>query len=116
MKSVGCVGNLKDWLDRAFVQALAADKPILTLKIIKKTALINKSLIRLTNEAVLGENALTSLPDDELARLQGWKVVPSLPDRVSGSTPASVPSRKKRNPAPGKRGPSRDPIGGLDAS
>lgn len=51
MKSVSCVGNLKDWLDRAFVKALAQEKPVLTLRIIKRTALKNKLLIKLTSWA-----------------------------------------------------------------
>jgi energy-coupling factor transporter ATP-binding protein EcfA2 len=115
MKSVSCVGNLKDWLDRAFVKALAQEKPVLTLRIIKRTALKNKLLIKLTNEAILGEKALAETPDDELARLQGWKVVPQMPDEATlEATP--VPSKRRRgNRSPGKRGPSRDKVGGLDA-
>lgn len=112
LKSVGCVGVLKDWLERALILTLSTVDQILTIKIIEKTAHRNQTLIRLTNEAIRGEEKLKDLPDDDLAKLQGWTHVPSL--LVPGSDQLPAPKSKKSLAVrPGKRGPSRDPIGGL---
>ncbi len=116
MKSVGCVGNLKDWLERAYAMALDSESKILTLAIIHATEPTNKTLSKLTTEAILGEEKLRDLSDSDLAALQGWAEVPELPVKVSegdfGAT--AVKPRMPRKPIkPGKRGPSRDPIGGL---
>jgi len=115
MKSIGCIGNLKDWLDRGLVETLATPARILTRDIIMKAALPNKTLIRLTNEALIGEKILRELPDDDLAHLMGYVNVPTL-DSISGSPAVhqqtNSPKQKRR---PGQRGPSRDPIGGLHA-
>ena len=113
LKSVGCVGVLKDWLERALVLTLSTTNQFLTISIIEKTALRNQSLIQLTNEALLGEGKLKDLPDDDLAVLQGWPYVPSLVAPVPDQFPIPKPKKKSLAARPGKRGPSRDPIGGL---
>lgn len=113
LKSVGCIGVLKDWLDRALVRTMASTHQILTIAIIEESALRNKSLIKLTTEAILGEARLKDLPDNDLAVLQGWTNVPSLVAPAAGQMPIPEPKKKSLAVRPGKRGPSRDPIGGL---
>lgn len=112
LKSVGCVGILKDWLERALVLTLSTPEQILTANIIEKAALRNQSLVKLTKEAMMGEEKLRDLPDDDLAMLQGLKYVPSLIGEPS-SPGQPVGPRARAAARPGKRGPSRDPIGGL---
>jgi len=117
MKSVGCVGNLKDWLERAYALTLAAEVNILTLEIVRKAEATNKTLIKLTSEAMFGEERLKDLPDDELAGMQGWAKLPRLPRSVSDVGVASVAEKsiKPKKPVrPGTRSPSRDPVGGLN--
>lgn len=113
MKSVGCIGNLKDWLERAYAKTLGSEGRVLTLDIIRETQPTNKTLIKLTSEAKLGEERLKDLPDDDLAALQGWKEVPRLPMSLIEEAVGSAASKPSRTSRPGKRGPSRDPIGGL---
>lgn len=114
MKSVGCVGNLKDWLERAYALTLTTDDKVLTLKIIRETEPTNKTLIRLTTEARLGEERLRDLPDDDLAALQGWAELPKLPMSLTGWEVAPTIMKPRKSSRPGKRGPSRDPVGGLN--
>lgn len=112
-KSVGCVGNLKDWLDRAFVTALASEKPLLTAEIVENSALSNRSLMRLANEAKAGELALTDATDADLASTLDLEDTPCLgPGRASKTTDSNDRKTKKASRV-GQRGPSRDPVGGI---
>src|SRR3989344_4045714 len=78
VKSVGCVGVLKDWLDRALVDALSTPEQVLTWDIIKRQELTNRQLVRLVNEALAGELRLEDVPDDDLASLLGLDYTPSI--------------------------------------
>jgi len=70
-KSVGCFGNFRDWLDRACAAAIMADAPSLTRKVFERESMSNSDVIRLTQEAVLGEAAMVDEQDSELAKLLG---------------------------------------------
>lgn len=109
-KSAGCVGVLKDWLDRSMVKTLASKSGRLTSSILEHEALSNATLIRLVEEARSGEARLTDVTDEELARALNLPYTPSLD--FSSTQPAEAPKRKKPHP-PGLRGPSRDPVGEL---
>ncbi|RYE65454.1 MAG: hypothetical protein EOO81_12660 [Oxalobacteraceae bacterium] len=111
-KSVGCVGVLKDWLDRALVDALSTPEQILTRDIIERQALTNRKLVRLTNEALAGELRLEDVPDDDLASLLGLGYTPSL-HMAAPVAPIDLPKGRKRSGRVGQRGPSRDPVGGA---
>lgn len=113
LKSVGCVGNLKDWLDRALVQTIGSPTPLLTLDIIKLTALSNKSLIRLTGEALEGELKMADVPDDDLAKLSGLEYTPVLTLIDPVVKKDAGPKQKTPRGRVGLRGPSRDPVGGI---
>ena len=117
MKSVGCVGNLKDWLERAYAMALDTKDEILTLEIVRKAEATNKTLVKLTSEAKVGEERLKDLPDGDLAAMQGWAELPLLPKSALVAGAALLPAKPKRPKKyvrPGTRGPSRDPVGGLN--
>lgn len=114
LKSVGCVGNLKDWLDRAFVEAIKLPNPILSLEIIKRTALSNKALILLTSEALAGELKMADVPDDDLAKLLGFQYTPSLIQTAPVVEGDTAPKQKQQcGGRVGQRGPSRDAVGGI---
>jgi energy-coupling factor transporter ATP-binding protein EcfA2 len=109
LKSVGCVGVLKDWLDRALCQALRSDKPVLSREVLERSALPNNAIARLTQEAMAGELRFADVPDDDLAALAGFKITPSLQPGESPSS-ATTPAVKRRGRV-GLRGPSRDVVG-----
>jgi DNA polymerase III delta prime subunit len=111
-KSVGCVGVLKDWLDRALVDALSTPEQILTRDIIERQALKNRQLVRLVNEALAGELRLEDVSDDDLAHLMGMEYTPSL-HMAAPVVSIDSPKGRKRSGRVGQRGPSRDPVGGA---
>nr|WP_297352948.1 TniB family NTP-binding protein [uncultured Caldimonas sp.] len=110
LKSVGCAGVLKDWLDRALCEALRGDAPVLSRKVLEASALPNNAIARLTQEAIAGELRFADVPDTDLAALAGLVYTPTL--RVeSRASPAPATSSKPRTRRVGLRGPSRDPVG-----
>lgn len=113
MKTVGCIGNLKDWLDKCCVEQYAKGEVTLTRKVLERNAMSNKTIIRLTREAKAGESKLQDIADAELARELALDYVPSLEVPFSEANQPS-PERRKRKGRVGLRGPSRDPVGGTN--
>lgn len=115
MKSLGCIGILKDWLDRALVAALAEsdDEPRLTRAILKATALPNSQIARLAQEAKAGELKLIQGDDSELAKELDLAYTPSLdiPAPEARVLEPGAPTPRRRTGRAGLRGPSRDPVG-----
>lgn len=113
LKSIGCVGNLKDWLDRALVETIASQEGTLTMEILERTALSNKSLALLTREALTGELRLADIPDGELAKLLGFEYTPSI--TINAPVAEKKPKAKSKSVGRrvGLRGASRDPVGGI---
>jgi hypothetical protein len=107
---------LKDWLDRAFMMAIADPdgRPCLTREIIKATALPNRQISRLIQEAKAGELKLIQMEDSELAKEFGLPYTPSMsiPAPVI-DIPMPASKVKKKMGRAGLRGPSRDPVGGA---
>lgn len=121
MKSLGCIGILKEWLERALALALQEVNPILSKKVLEKSALSNKRLIKILREIKLGEETLEDVKDQELARELGLEATPSLSqdfgtarnsDQTKEDKKATTkPTVKKRRV--GIRNPGRDPVGGI---
>lgn len=117
-KSLGCVGVLKDWLDRAIVMALSDPDGVhcISRAVLEATALPNGQIRRLDAEATAGERKLLEIEDTQLAKELGLDYTPSIyipaPEVVAA---AAVPKAKKRSGRAGLRGPSRDPVGGAHA-
>ena len=109
LKSVGCAGVLKDWLDRALCQALLDPEPVLSRDILESSALPNNAIARLTTEATAGELRFAEVPDDDLAALAGFAYTPSL-SLAAPSLESAAPAKKRRGRF-GLRGPSRDLVG-----
>jgi hypothetical protein len=116
--SLGNIGLLKKWFNRALWRALMSDEQVLTREILQGTRIPNKLLKLMLEEAKLGEKQLEDIKDDVLTLELGLSVTPSL-TAITGNFPTwdsnSTQSKKSRNGAnrPGKRGPSRDPVGGI---
>jgi hypothetical protein len=111
--SVGCVGNLKKWLNKALKLALSDGGKKLTIDHMKKGAWSKAQLSKLFAETLEGEELLN---EDgslfEALRLRMW------PDKEAADrSPGEVPepekkkSGKKGNRRPGRRSPGRDQIG-----
>lgn len=113
-KSLGCVGVLKDWLDRAIVMALSDETGghCISRTVLEETALPNGQIRRLDAEATAGELKLIEIEDTQLAKELGLDYTPSLylpaPDV---NAPKPQPQAKKRSGRAGLRGPSRDKVG-----
>lgn len=123
MKSVGCVGVLKDWLDRAFVAALhESPAPLLTRAILSATALPNGQIQRLAREAKAGELKLIQIQDSELAKELDLPYTPSFSMPASsvivgsahGGAAHQTRHSARRTGRAGIRGPSRDIVGGAN--
>lgn len=117
MKSLGCMGILKQWFKKALREALAADG-VLTRAILEDSAKPNKELKKILLETQWGEEKLRDIPDVELARVLKLDTTPTLdlfaePIIVDPNS-RTAPIKKKRNGRIGRRNPSRDPVGGID--
>lgn len=118
MKSLGCIGLLKEWFERALKYALQAAAPVLTRKVLEQTALPNKSLIRILGEIKLGESMLEDVSDQILAQELGLEATPTLnlkkqsPPLTEASEIIKKPAANKKRP--GTRNPGRDPVGGYE--
>lgn len=69
IRSIGCVGILKDWLCRVYEKALDGDLKTFDIKFALSAANTNKELITITKEAQAGELKMQDASDDELINL-----------------------------------------------
>ena len=117
--SMGVIGILKKWLKRALWKTLMSEQCILTRDILNSTRISNKALKLMIAEAKLGEAQLRDIDDKDIAGELGLEITPSL-DVVTGNflfgEPQDKPTKNKAPKGqkhPGKRTPSRDPVGGI---
>jgi energy-coupling factor transporter ATP-binding protein EcfA2 len=99
-RSVGCIGILKEWLDRALIVALGEGCKTLTARHLETTALSAARCEKITVEAQEGEKQLLSADQarPRLRELLG----------LEGSAARRTPHLRRRV---GQRKPKRDPIG-----
>lgn len=106
-KCCGEVGILKDWLVRALNRYYQSEKrPAFDHAFIDGYALANKALRTIATEALLGEEKLGDISEDELRKLY-IEGIPQIPDGMQ------KPQGKR--PPPGRRKPARDPVGAPNA-
>lgn len=104
IKSIGCIGILKDWLARCLEHALMERVSCIDAKFAERFALDNKSLKRILEEALWGEQKLEDTADNVIIEmLQSGTVLTK-----SGYQGAQPKPRR-----PGTRKPTRDPVGGA---
>jgi energy-coupling factor transporter ATP-binding protein EcfA2 len=105
-RSVGCIGILKEWLDRALIAALKEGCVTLACQHLEATALSPSQCEKIAVEAHEGEAQL--LPADQVRpRLRGLLGLSASAGAPSGMPP---PHRRKRDRV-GQRKPKRDQIG-----
>lgn len=116
-QSVGCIGVLKDWLNRALAAALEEESATLTAHHLERQAAPARKLLSLAREIQEGEAALREdgREREEVRRLLGLHAEPLLRE-TRAAQPAATPgepSTASRRPAArvAERLPSRDPVG-----
>jgi AAA domain len=126
IRSVGCVGILKDWLCKVYEKAMEASKPNFDLEFAMLAAHSNKELITIAKEAQVGEIKLLDSGDEELLNVLRPKPKPNTPSDGSDSKAAAdgslipvpdagaAPRRTAGGARVGQRAPKRDPVGRPD--
>jgi hypothetical protein len=111
-RSIGCVGVLKDWLTRAFAEALERGEKTLPQSLLEQHALSVDRCGQMVTEAVAGEAALTE--DDQAAyRLRIRLGLEGGPAEQQDQQPRIASRRHLRV---GQRKPTRDPVRQEEAS
>jgi energy-coupling factor transporter ATP-binding protein EcfA2 len=103
-RSVGCIGILKEWLDRALIVALGEGCKTLTARHLETTALSAARCEKIAVEAQEGERQLLSA-DQARPRL---RELLGLERSAAGTAANRMPHLRRRV---GQRKPKRDPIG-----
>ncbi len=103
-RSVGCIGILKEWLDRALIAALGEGCKTLTARHLETTALSAARCEKIALEAQEGERQLLSA-DQARPRL---RELLGLEGSAAGTAARRTPHLRRRV---GQRKPKRDPIG-----
>lgn len=106
--SVGCVGVLKNWLDRTLAAALADDLATLTPAYLDRFAVPTRKLLRLARDIQAGEAALVERAEAqaELRHLLGMT-----PEAAAAQTAQPGLTPPRRTGRVGQRQPKRDPVG-----
>ena len=112
-RSIGCVGVLKSWLDRAFNLALEEGAQTLTLEHLEKCAFTSAQCRRMLTEAREGEAKLAD-DDSESTRLREELGMPSMAAASSVTNPPDDGRGVARRQRPFQRKPGRDPVGRKD--
>ena len=128
IRSIGCVGILKDWLSKVYEKAMETNQTTFDLKFAMSFAHSNKELITITKEAQAGEIKLRDVSDDELLSLLRPPKPKAADAKKSGAEDAEpattgdagltggVPSPKRpiATGRVGQRSPKRDTVGRPD--
>jgi len=122
IRSIGCVGILKDWLCKVYEKAIETEQANIDLKFAMTAAHSNKELITIAKEAQDGEIKLLDVSDDELwSLLRPPKPKPDPDDPKPPSIAVACPAGTvvpPRGPMTGgrvgQRSPQRDPVGRPD--
>ena len=115
--SVGCVGVLKNWLNRALTAALEDGQPTLSHKCLEEHAEPTRKLLRMAREIREGEETLTEKTKErtELRMFLGIHTRPiegSTGEEKSGAKQGQTKRGSQRRRARvGQRKPTRDPVG-----
>ncbi|MGH9944131.1 MAG: AAA family ATPase [Pyrinomonadaceae bacterium] len=124
VRSIGCVGILKDWLTRALAATLMDDGKMLTFKTLKAHASLLSQCEKMAAEAVEGEQMLflQNQSETRLLNILGFqrKVQDSAAKGVILEPEIKTTAETRSGEAPrlpkkfrrvGQRNPTRDPVG-----
>jgi len=109
LKSAGCIGILKEWLDKAVESGLKKGLETIDFDYIDGFAHANKSIRRVYEEAMDGERKLVDMSDDDLLKYVEDETLSSRKRSSSKAGGLGQAGKKKRRP--GQRNPVRDPVG-----
>ncbi len=114
LKSAGCVGILKEWLDKAAEHGLRQNLETIDYGYIEGFAHSNKSIRRIYEEALYGERKLLDISVDELRSYVENETLSQKrsPEKAkSGGAGRQAVQAAKKKHKPGQRHPVRDPVG-----
>jgi energy-coupling factor transporter ATP-binding protein EcfA2 len=113
-RSLGCVGVLKEWLNRALAATARQDGRTLTRETLAGCALSISQCDRMLAEILEGERQLTERRD-QISSLRARLGLETRTSEESATTPVfpstMVVSPSRQRPRPGKRRPVRDSVG-----
>jgi DNA polymerase III delta prime subunit len=109
LKSAGCIGILKEWLDKAVESGLKKGLETIDFDYIDGFAHANKSIRRVYEEAIDGERKLVDMSDDDLLKYVEDETLSSRKRSPAKAGGLAQAGKKKRRP--GQRNPVRDPVG-----
>jgi hypothetical protein len=118
-RSVGCVGVLKNWLNRALAAALEHGATTLTERHLEQHAEPTRKLLSLAREIAEGEEALVAADREreEVHRLLGMAPrttrAPAAQMELAATAPSPKPRGRGRGGRVAQRLPTRDPVGGA---
>ncbi|KOP79917.1 TniB family NTP-binding protein [Cytobacillus solani] len=110
--SIGCIGLLKQWLERALSDALNAGDKTITIEHLERNSLNQKKVLTLAKEAIRGEGDFLEKEEDkkELQEiLYGSATISGSQEKENGKSTSSKGERKRSKP--GQRNPHRDKVG-----
>jgi hypothetical protein len=116
-RSVGCIGVLKGWLNRALAAALEEGAATVTAQHLERQAEPARKLLSLAREIQEGEEALAAGGQEhaELRRCLGLAPEPCPGETTASETAATAhgahPEPRRRGARVGERRPARDPVG-----
>lgn len=109
-RSAGCVGILKDWLNRALEQALNTSKSTVDRAELDETMLSTKRLLDVTAEIDEGEQKLVE-SDEDMEKVRAMLGLEKSAPTPRESPESPPPARRQSRVRVGKRRPTRDVIG-----
>lgn len=120
IKTIGCIGILKEWLARAYAEylRLGCTRPF-DISFALPYALPNKALITIATEATEGEEKLRDVNDRALVNILTSRQVDPSAERwapVNGKRPSIPTPKQAGRRRVGERNPKRDPVGDCDAA
>jgi hypothetical protein len=106
----GCVGILKNWLERALSAALERGAKTLIFADLQSTSLSSRQCLTIAGEITKGEAMITALAEGEsLLYEQLGMPSPSESASITEASPTKAAAKKR---TVGNRSPTRDPVGG----
>lgn len=109
-RSLGCIGILKDWIDRTYRKAMLSGKEELTIDNFYKSALSVNQCLTIAGEILDGEN---EQKESETKRLELLNKIGMNEGQSQNSSEEeqAYNKQKKRNKRVGERNPKRDDVG-----
>lgn len=105
-RSLGCIGILKNWIERTYSTVLLKNNTELTIEDFNKTALSISQCITIAEEIVMGEREQEETEEQRLSLIKKIGMSPI----NEGNNQAKM-NKKVKNQRVGERSPKRDEVG-----